>query len=258
MVLNISSDPNVSGKFDVAAAFDDGTFGVIDFKTTSPADKNIRLYSRQLHAYALALEHPAPGKLGLTPISLIGILAVDPVEMVSIPGGRVTLRIGGAHAIAGMSGIDAQGIQSLLDRGSGLTEPLEGQPGARVQVKHQEVSGHRKRIIFDLWLAGGTTGEIGDSLFLTQQSVWESVQKTGVEALKTPVTEDPPTYNVWNFNRCDPRFGQKHPGQIPGQIVVNLLLWLTDRAPWVQCRLRGGLKGIFRGILPSNIGMTNI
>ena len=77
----------IRGKFDVAAAFDDGTFGVIDFKTTSPADKNIRLYSRQLHAYALALEHPAPGKLGLAPVSLIGILAVDPVEMVSIPGG---------------------------------------------------------------------------------------------------------------------------------------------------------------------------
>jgi len=53
----------------------------------------------------------------------------------------VTLRIGGARAIAGMSGIDTQGISSLLDHGSGLTEPLEGQPGARVQVSNPRRSG---------------------------------------------------------------------------------------------------------------------
>ena len=47
----------------------------------------------------------------------------------------MTLRIGGARAIAGMSRIDTQGIPSLLDHGSGLTEPLEWQAGARVQVQ---------------------------------------------------------------------------------------------------------------------------
>ena len=33
------------------------------------------------------------------------------------------------------------------------------------------------------------------------------------------IAEAPPIYNVWNYSGCDPRFGQKHPGQIPGQSV---------------------------------------
>ncbi len=37
------------------------------------------------------------------------------------------------------------------------------------------------------------------------------------------ITENPPVYNVWNFTSCDKRFGRKHPGQIPGQAVINLL-----------------------------------
>lgn len=36
------------------------------------------------------------------------------------------------------------------------------------------------------------------------------------------LNEQPPIYNVWNYALCDPRFGQKHPGQIPGQAIVDL------------------------------------
>lgn len=50
----------ISGRFDIVVSFDDGTYGVIDFKTSNPSKDSALLYSRQLHAYAYALEHSAP------------------------------------------------------------------------------------------------------------------------------------------------------------------------------------------------------
>ena len=55
---------------------------MIDFKTSEGNRRNIPLYSRQLHAYAYALENPAPGKLGLSPISRLGLLCVEPQQMI--------------------------------------------------------------------------------------------------------------------------------------------------------------------------------
>lgn len=66
------------GKFDALIDFADGSHGVIDFKTSEPKPSQIPFYSRQLHAYAYALEHPAPGKLGLSPISCLGLLVEAP------------------------------------------------------------------------------------------------------------------------------------------------------------------------------------
>lgn len=71
------------GQIDSALAFDDGTFGIIDFKTTEPKDHHIGLYGRQLHAYAVAAENPARGSLRLPVVSLIGLLCVEPVGMTS-------------------------------------------------------------------------------------------------------------------------------------------------------------------------------
>jgi hypothetical protein len=66
------------GKFDALIHFDDGTHGIIDFKTSEPKPSQIPFYSRQLHAYAYALEHPTPRKLGLSPISCLGLLVESP------------------------------------------------------------------------------------------------------------------------------------------------------------------------------------
>jgi hypothetical protein len=66
------------GKFDALIHFEDGSHGVIDFKTSEPKPSQVPFYSRQLHAYAYALEHPAPGKLGLSPISCLGLLVEAP------------------------------------------------------------------------------------------------------------------------------------------------------------------------------------
>lgn len=68
----------ISGRFDIVVSFDDGTYGVIDFKTSNPSTGSARMYSRQLHAYAYALEHPALGKLALSPVTKLGLLYFYP------------------------------------------------------------------------------------------------------------------------------------------------------------------------------------
>lgn len=78
---NHDSSCFILGKFDTVAEFTDSTYGVVDFKTTEPTPKHVPFYSRQLHAYAYALEHPAPRKLKLSPITKLGLLCVEPVMM---------------------------------------------------------------------------------------------------------------------------------------------------------------------------------
>lgn len=71
----------IKGKFDVVVEFSDSSYGVVDFKTSEAKPEHVRFYSRQLHAYAYALENPAQGKLGLQPISRLGLLCVEPMMM---------------------------------------------------------------------------------------------------------------------------------------------------------------------------------
>lgn len=68
----------ITGKFDTVLGFDDGSYGVVDFKTSQTKSTHVPLYARQLHAYAYALENPAEGKFALTPISCLGLLVFDP------------------------------------------------------------------------------------------------------------------------------------------------------------------------------------
>lgn len=76
-----SNTCSIRGIFDTLVQFEDGSYGVIDFKTTKVNEAHIAFYSRQLQAYAYALEHPAPGKTGFAPISRLGLLCFDPSSM---------------------------------------------------------------------------------------------------------------------------------------------------------------------------------
>jgi hypothetical protein len=69
---------SIRGKFDTIVAFDDDTFGIVDFKTSQPKPYHIAFYGRQLHAYAYALEHAAPGRFAVRPISILGLLFFSP------------------------------------------------------------------------------------------------------------------------------------------------------------------------------------
>ena len=75
----------ISGIFDTLVQFDDGAYGIVDFKTTRPAPGHIPFYSRQLHAYAYALENPEVGKLHFQPVERLGLLCFDPSNMFEDP-----------------------------------------------------------------------------------------------------------------------------------------------------------------------------
>jgi hypothetical protein len=77
------------GKFDIVARFDDDTYGVIDFKTSQRKAEHIPFYSRQLHAYARALEDPVPDRFSVSPISRLGLLVFEPSEYVQGKTGLV-------------------------------------------------------------------------------------------------------------------------------------------------------------------------
>jgi hypothetical protein len=74
----------LQGKIDTALSFDDGSYGIIDFKTSEPKDGHVPFYGRQLHSYAIAAEHPAEGALDLSPVTQLGLLCVEPVAMIGV------------------------------------------------------------------------------------------------------------------------------------------------------------------------------
>jgi hypothetical protein len=78
------------GKLDALIGFDDGSYGVVDFKTSAPKREQIPFYSRQLHAYAYALEHPIPGRLGLSPISMLGLFVEAPHATLAASTGEIS------------------------------------------------------------------------------------------------------------------------------------------------------------------------
>lgn len=71
----------IKGRFDVVIEFDDGSYGVIDYKTGNPEGEYSKLYGRQLHSYAYALENPSPSSLHLAPISMLGLLYFHPTSI---------------------------------------------------------------------------------------------------------------------------------------------------------------------------------
>jgi len=66
----------IRGRVDVLVDYDDGTTGVVDFKTSELGPAAIEKYMRQLHAYAIALEHPASGPARA--VSALGLLCFEP------------------------------------------------------------------------------------------------------------------------------------------------------------------------------------
>ena len=68
----------IRGRFDAVIAFEDGSYGIIDYKTSEAKEEHAGFYSRQLFAYAYALENPAPGAMKLFPITHLGLFVVTP------------------------------------------------------------------------------------------------------------------------------------------------------------------------------------
>lgn len=73
-----SSACHFHGKLDALIEFDEGTYAVIDFKTSQASEDNHTMYGRQLHAYAYALENPTDRMQQRKPVTFIGLIYFDP------------------------------------------------------------------------------------------------------------------------------------------------------------------------------------
>ena len=85
LVPGARSQCYINGRFDAVVEFEDGTYGIIDFKTSEASDEQAAFYSRQLSAYAYALENPAAGALALSPITRLGLFVVTPDRFEPLP-----------------------------------------------------------------------------------------------------------------------------------------------------------------------------
>jgi len=75
--------------------FNNGGWGIIDYKTTKTREVNVAKYARQLHAYAWALEQAAQHSFHVAPVTRMGLLCLEPVDLLSFTldkAARVELR----------------------------------------------------------------------------------------------------------------------------------------------------------------------
>ncbi len=80
----------IRGIFDTVLAFEDHSYAVVDFKTSEPKEEHIAFYSRQLHAYSYAMENAKPGNFSLSPITILGLLCVEPMQMKRTNSGNLS------------------------------------------------------------------------------------------------------------------------------------------------------------------------
>ncbi len=83
-----ASEVILRGRFDAVIAFEDGSFGIVDYKTSEASDEKAAFYGRQLSAYAYALENPAPNALHLAPITRLGLFVITPALYERLDDGR--------------------------------------------------------------------------------------------------------------------------------------------------------------------------
>jgi RecB family exonuclease len=84
-----SSQCLIKGRFDAIIAFEDGSYGIVDYKTSDASEEKAAFYSRQLSAYAYALENPAPGALSISPITRLGLFIITPDRYERLPNGEI-------------------------------------------------------------------------------------------------------------------------------------------------------------------------
>ena len=82
-------DFTIRGSMDALLRFDDGSVGVVDFKSSTPSPQLGDAYRPQLAAYQWALSKPASGDP--EKVSVVGLLVFAPESMVDTEHGRAYL-----------------------------------------------------------------------------------------------------------------------------------------------------------------------
>jgi hypothetical protein len=79
----------IKGRFDAILTFEDGSYGIIDYKASHVSEEKAAFFSRLLSAYAYAQENPAPGALPLSPITRRGLFIITPHRFERMPNGEI-------------------------------------------------------------------------------------------------------------------------------------------------------------------------
>lgn len=76
---------------------------------------------------------------------------------------------------------------------------------------------------------------------LKEGNLKAAIQKIKDTDMPKELNEHLEWYNMWSISRLDRRFGIEHPGQIPGQILINLIYhYLDENAVMVDPMAGGG------------------
>ena len=75
---------SLQGKIDTALAFDDGSFGIVDFKTSEPKASHVTSTAGNSPATRWQPRTRSEGALDLSPVTQLGLLCVQPVAMVGV------------------------------------------------------------------------------------------------------------------------------------------------------------------------------
>jgi hypothetical protein len=81
----------IRGRIDAALEFDNGTYGVIDYKASNKDGLSMHGYTRQLQGYAYALMNNNPRDVHLSPISRLGVLQYRPNKFNILGNGKASL-----------------------------------------------------------------------------------------------------------------------------------------------------------------------
>jgi hypothetical protein len=81
----------VRGKIDAALDFEDGTYGVVDYKASNKMGQNMVAYTRQLQAYAYAMSHNDDRDVHLSPITRLGVLQYKPCQFKLTGDGKAAM-----------------------------------------------------------------------------------------------------------------------------------------------------------------------
>lgn len=235
-------------------------------KTIAIKDINWKFYpraeydKRAVEAYRAAIDSLPPIAVNKNLVGIDGFhrcqafkeegLTEIPAIIEAIPDGEVLVEAIKRNAIHGiqLAMSDKRRLAAQLypsypePKVDGLAELLSVHPDTirdwtkklRDAAKQEE-----DRKIWDMWLACATQEEIGKAVGLTQQAI--AVRITKITESPEIGNPDPLcVYNVWNFSKCDDRFGREYPGRIPGQIIANALYYYTKPLETVVDLFGGG------------------
>jgi len=112
--------------------------------------------------------------------------------------------------------------------------------GATKDIRTEQKKG-QKQDAWNMWLACQSQTDIASALGVDPSTVYRWIDTCISENFQKCKPDSLQLYDVWNFSTCDDRYGiSGYPGQIPGQIVENVLYYYTEPGDIVLDPMAGG------------------